>query len=274
MYHQRQIGYGHDRRGHRRHELLPHQPHRVPCANGLPMLWEPRLVYPGPQGVLFRQLEFEIARQGGAIEVQLPQGLTYVCNRVDLLEHLPNIRHRLVGRVLRVGDLIARPNRTALVVDALSHIFRGFELHRTTGLKVDLFERARNHLHNGRNIDEILVHAVNAFIGVCEALDSEGGLGCSDDLLGQIDEFVIELKEDAHFGPWNYRVLEGLFAAYSKVFQQDMPRHMYTLRALWSALDIKLRARLLTELSRELDRHSQRSNIQAMYRALSDMNMI
>ncbi|RYP53342.1 hypothetical protein DL768_001699 [Monosporascus sp. mg162] len=183
-------------------------------------------------------------------------------------------RHRLVGRMLQVGDLIARPNRTALVVDALPHIFRGFELHRTTGLKVDLFERARNHLHNARNVDEFLVHAVNAFIGVCEALDSEGGLGCSNDLLGQINEFVVELKEEVHFGPWNYRALEGLFAAYSKVFQPSTPRHMYTLRALWGAIDIKLRARLMTELSRELDRHSQRSNVQAMYRALSDMNMI
>ncbi|RYP44977.1 hypothetical protein DL769_011488 [Monosporascus sp. CRB-8-3] len=224
--------------------------------------------------MLSQQLEFEIARQDGAVEVQLPQGLAYVCNRADLLEHLPNVRHRLVGRVLRVGDLIARPNRTALVVDALPHIFRGFELHRTTGLKVDLFERARNHLHNGRNVDEFLVHAVNAFIGVCEALDSEGGLGCSDDLLGQIDEFVVELKEEANFGPWNYRALEGLFAAYSKVFRSNMPRHMYTLRALWGTIDIKLRARLMTELGRELDRHSQKSNIQAMYRALSDMNMI
>ncbi|RYP52799.1 hypothetical protein DL770_011010 [Monosporascus sp. CRB-9-2] len=268
------MGYGHDRRGHLRHELFPHQPHRVPCTNDLPMLCGPRLVYAGSQGVLSRQLEFEIARQDGAIEVQLPQGLAYVCNRADLLEHLPNIRHRLVGCVLRVGDLIARPNRTALVVDALPHIFRGFELHRTTGLKVDLFERARNHLHNGRNVDEFLVQAVNAFIGVCEALDSEGGLGCSDDLLGQIDEFVVELKEEAHFGPWNYRALEGLFAAYSKVFQPNMPRHMYTLRALWGAIDIRLRARLMTELSRELDRHSQRSNIQAMYRALSDINML
>ncbi|RYP37039.1 hypothetical protein DL767_003102 [Monosporascus sp. MG133] len=149
-----------------------------------------------------------------------------------------------------------------------------FNCRRVSRLKVDLFERARNHLHNSRNVDEFLVHAVNAFIGVCEALDSEGGLGCSDDLLGQIDEFVVELKEEAHFGPWNYRALEGLFAAYSKVFQPNMPRHMYTLRALWGAIDIKLRARLMTELSKELDRHSQRSNIQAMYRALSDMNMI
>ncbi|RYP04902.1 hypothetical protein DL764_004172 [Monosporascus ibericus] len=149
-----------------------------------------------------------------------------------------------------------------------------FNCRRVLRLKVDLFERARNHIHNSRNIDEVFVHAVNAFIGICEALDSEGGLGCSDDLLGQIDEFVVELKEEAHFGPWNYRALEGLFAAYSKVFQPNTPRHMYTLGALWGAIDIKLRARLMTGLSKELDRHSQRSNIQGMYRALTDMNMI
>lgn len=236
------------------------------------------------------------------VEVQLPRGAIYLCDRQDLLAHFPNIRHRLTGRVLRVEDYIAGSNRTPLAEDALHHVFRAFELRRVAGLSVDLFERARDLLRSGvirgggggsgsgsgRNDrgrggggsggnggrDEFFGSAFDLFVGTCQALDSEGGLGCSSDLLAQVGEFALELKGATDFGPWNYHTLEGLFAAYSKVFQPSAPRHMATLRRLWRAVDLDLKARLMAELSRELAFHPQRSNAHVMFRALSDMNML
>lgn len=291
-----EYGHGHGH-GYPRHDLVPPHPHRAVIDHGgVPLFWRPpqqRAVHPSFPGGLARQHlgpetlprheynnGYSYQPEVVVIEVQLPRGPIYLCDRSDLLAHFPNIRHRLTGRTLHVEDYITGPNRTALAEDALHHVFRAFELRRVAGLSVDLFERARDLLRStagsrqSHDRDEFFGSAFDLFVGICQALDSEGGLGCSDDVLAQIDDFALELKGAADFGPWNYHTLEGLFAAYSKVFQPSTPKHMDTLRFLWKAIDIDLKARLMTELSRELAFHPQRSNAHVMYRALSDMDML
>ncbi|KAK7740009.1 hypothetical protein SLS62_011152 [Diatrype stigma] len=308
---------------------MPPQPHRAVIGHGgVPLFWRPtppppppplppqhralRCLYPSDLNPQRQHLEPDLVRSPHhhhrrrqrdtdddaaaadhvIIEVQLPRGAIYLCDRQDLLAHFPNIRHRLTGRVLRVEDYIAGWNRTPLAEDALHHVFRAFELRRVAGLSVDLFERARDLLRSGGirggggsdirgrrcggggGRDEFFGSAFDLFVGTCQALDSEGGLGCSSDLLAQVGEFALELKGAADFGPWNYHTFEGLFAAYSKVFRPSAPAHMATLRRLWRAVDLDLKARLMAELSRELARHPQRSNAHVMYRALSDMDML
>ncbi len=198
----------------------------------------------------------------------------YLCDGADLRAHFPNVRHRLIGRVLRVEDFIAGVNRTVLTEDALHHVFRAFELRRIAGLSVDLFERERDLLRNNNNGGEFFGCAFDLFVGTCQALDSECGLGCSDDLAVQVGEFAVELKAEADLGLWNYHTLEALFAAYSKVFRPGVRRHMDALRELWRAIDIDLKARLVAELGRELALHPHRSNVNAMYHALGDMDML
>ena len=232
------------------------------------------------------------------VEVRLPRPgkyptePVYLCDRADLLEPLPNIRHRLAGGVLHVDQFITWWNRSEYSEEALHHIFRSFQLRRTSGLSVDIFERARDLLqHHHHNSSSGHGHGHNSsrsggasessgssyeiafdvFVGVCQALDAEGGLGCSEDLLGQVEEFALELKRRGHFGPWNCHTLVSLFAAYAKVFRPSTPRHMHALRALWRGLDIQLKAMLMDDLARSLDWRDQRSNAHAIYRALSDM---
>ncbi|KAI1252606.1 hypothetical protein MGN70_004809 [Eutypa lata] len=294
-----EYGHGHGH-GYPRHGLVPPHPHRAVINHGgVPLFWRPppqRAVHPPFPGGLTRRQHLEpetVPRcedngyhyrpDAVVVEVQLPRDSIYHCDRMDLLTHFPNIRHRLTGRILHVEDYIAGANRTALAEDALHHMFRAFELRRIAGLSVDLFERARDLLRSrggggssryGRDRDEFFGSAFDLFVGTCQALDSEGGLGCSDDLLAQIGEFALELKGAADFGPWNYHTLQALFAAYSQVFQPSTPRHMETLRLLWKAIDIDLKARLMTDLGRELAFHPQRSSAHIMFRALTDMGVL
>ena len=282
MYHRPRIGYG---RGHGppQNALLPPHPHRALIRHSNPYFWRLQAQPPCPtgwQGVLGRPLGSETPQTEPFVEVRLPRAdkyLTepvYLCDRADLLEHFPNIRHRMSGGVLYVEHFITRWNRSQFSQEALHHIFRSFQLRRTSGLTVDIFERARDLLHSGHSGEEFYEIAFDIFVGVCHALDAEGGLGCSEDLLAQVEEFALELKGRGNFGPWNCHTLVSLFAAYSKVFRPTTPRHMDALRALWRSTDIQLKAMLMADLANSLDWHDQRSNAHAMYRALSDMEAL
>lgn len=291
MYHPPRIGYG---RGHGspQNALLAPHPHRALSRHVDPYFWRlqahppfpagrgwwhgppPPLVQPAPASEPTR------TEPEPPIEVRLPDEgekkhrtePVYLCDRKDLLDHLPNIRHRLTGSVLHAAEFIVGWNRSAYSQEALHHIFRSFQLRRTSGLSVDIFERARDLLQSGRNGEESFETAFGLFLGTCDALDAEGGLGCSEDLLSQVEEFALELQARADFGPWNYHSLIEFFMAYSKVFRPSTPRHMDALRALWRSVNIGGKAVVMDVLAESLDWNSQRSNGHVLYRALCDMD--
>ena len=296
MYHPPRIGYGRAHGSPQNALLAPH-PHRALARHANPFMWRLQAHPPFPAvggggwwhraPALAQQLPpaSEPPRTEAPVEVWLPTlpkkrdyhrtEPMYLCDRKDLLDHLPNIRHQLTGSALNVEDFIAGSNRTEHTHEALHHIFRSFQLRRTSGLAVDVFERARDLLRSTpRNGVVSFDTAFDVFLGTCAALDSEVGLGCSDDLFSQVEEFALELKTAADFGPWNYHALVEFFEAYSMVFQPSTPRHMDALRELWRCIEIRGKVIVMDHLAWKLDWEPKRSNAHVMYRALCDIDAV
>ncbi|KAI3320171.1 hypothetical protein HD806DRAFT_249356 [Xylariaceae sp. AK1471] len=203
--------------------------------------------------------------------VQLETGArNYVCNRADILQHLPNTRLTPFGRTFHPH--IAREHWRQPVLEAFHALFHGLERYRSTGTPVYLFESARDWLYqeNARCFEKCFYF----FIGVCTGLDSELGLGCSDELLQQIDEFAIDLmySHELGFFTGNRRLLD-FFMAYSKVFQPTTQRHVDTLRELYDSVPGFVRGHLVMHLTAMLDLRPQRSNANAMFRTMRDLGM-
>ncbi|KAI5923557.1 hypothetical protein F4810DRAFT_667921 [Camillea tinctor] len=145
-------------------------------------------------------------------------------------------------------------------------------MYRMTGTPLYLFERARAFLQ--RDIEACYQSAFDFFIGVCAALDSEHGLGCSDELLQQIDEFALDLMDSHDLDFFDKpEHLMVFFISYSKVFQPTTPRHLETLRTLYNSIPVFHRSRLMEGISRALQNNPRRSNVHAMFRAMRDMGM-
>ncbi|KAI8631899.1 hypothetical protein F5Y19DRAFT_378637 [Xylariaceae sp. FL1651] len=220
-----------------------------------------------------RQAEYStrsLLRDRPVIVLLEPGARGYVCNRADILEHLPNTRHTPFGRTFQ--PRIARQHQSQSTLDALHALFHGFERYRATGTPYYLFESARDWLYHEPTLG--FQGCFNFFIGVCTALDSELGLGCSDELLQQIDEFAVDLmySHEIGFFAGNRRILD-FFIAYSKVFQPTTQRHLDTLRELYNLIPGQLRARLVVHLTAMLDAMPQRSNANAMFRTMRDLGM-
>ncbi|KAI1340316.1 hypothetical protein F5Y15DRAFT_415206 [Xylariaceae sp. FL0016] len=193
----------------------------------------------------------------------------YLCNRSDILDHLPNTRHFPFGRTFHPH--IARRNWTPEAVEALHVLFRGLEAYRNTGTQLYIFERAHSYLDNAFSDIRAYEGCYRLFIGFCTALDNEFGLGCSEELLQQIDDFAIDLMYTHEPGFFNPGRLLGFFMAYSKVFQPTTQRHLETLRELLDSVPVLQRAHLMRTLAIGLDQHQRRSNCNALFRALRDM---
>ncbi|KAI1485256.1 hypothetical protein F5X96DRAFT_660835 [Biscogniauxia mediterranea] len=204
------------------------------------------------------------------VMVVLEKGGVYLCSRADILQHLPNTRQNPFGRTLSPN--IGPENETESALDALHSIFRGLEMYRMTGTPLYLFERARAFLQ--RDIEACYQSAFDFFLGVCAALDSEHGLGCSDELLQQIDEFALDLMDSHDLDFFDKpEHLMVFFISYSKVFQPTTPRHLETLRTLYNSIPVFHRSRLMEGISRALQNNPRRSNVHAMFRAMRDMGM-
>ncbi|CAJ2512442.1 Uu.00g054570.m01.CDS01 [Anthostomella pinea] len=204
------------------------------------------------------------------VKVMLDEGGQYLCNRADILEHLPNTRQAPFGRTLE--PRIAVQNQIPAALEALHQLFRGLEQYRTTGTPLYMFERARAMLN--RDTEYAWYQCFDFFVGTCAALDSEFGLGCSEELLQQIDEFAIDLMYTHELGTLDHRnPLLDFFVAYAKVFQPTTPRHLDTLRELWNCVPAEPRAWLMVDLAQVMDWRAQRSNVNAMFRAMRDMGM-
>ncbi|KAI0022473.1 hypothetical protein F4780DRAFT_777538 [Xylariomycetidae sp. FL0641] len=203
------------------------------------------------------------------VAVHLPDGGLYNCDRGDILEHLPNTRRTPFGRDLRPH--LARENENLHSLQALHVIFRGLEAFRATGAPLYLFERAREVLY--RDDRAVYGRVVQFFVGACLALDAEYGLGCSEELLQQMDEFVLDLVEAHPEGFFDQGRITALFRAYSKVFRPTTPRHLDTLRKLCNLVPALPRALLMADLARSVERSSQRSNVASMFRAMRDLGL-
>lgn len=160
-------------------------------------------------------------RRNRPVEVQTPAGWFH-CDRDDLLVHFPALREEPFGRRLRILDYIrvdgqhsghghghgpqqfcddddaeaaATTATAAMVVHVLPHLFRGLERHRVAGEPFELFERADDMLERTADGPRGFAAAARFFVGACCALAADGGLGCSEALLDQVDEFVVGLLE-------------------------------------------------------------------------------
>ncbi|KAH9889606.1 hypothetical protein F4778DRAFT_383930 [Xylariomycetidae sp. FL2044] len=205
------------------------------------------------------------------VVVTVGPNIRHLCNRTDILEHLPNTRSTPFGRRLNSEDFIP-PRHRRLCRRALSHIFDGLAEYRRSGTPLYVFEKTRDLLIHDHH--KPFAEALDMFVGVCNALDSEYGLGCSDALLQQVDEFAIDLMHAHSTGFFNPLRLMAFFRSYSKVFQPTTPRHLDTLRTLWHSVPINYRVHVMRDFAQSLNRMSRRSNVHAMFRAMQDMGMI
>ncbi|KAI0150674.1 hypothetical protein GGR57DRAFT_471163 [Xylariaceae sp. FL1272] len=210
-----------------------------------------------------------LIRDRPVIVILRPGARGYICNRADIIEHLPNTRSTPFGRTF--CPQIAYRNMGPSVLEALDSLFSGLERYRATGDPLYLFENARHWLFNENT--RAFPQCYEFFIGACNALDSEYGLGCSDALLQQIDEFALDLMYSHDFGHFNRQRLLIFFMAYAKVFQPSTQRHMDTLRELYNSVPVQIRSGLVAQLAGYLDVRSQRSNPNVMFRAMRDMSM-
>ncbi|KAI1332417.1 hypothetical protein F5Y16DRAFT_177586 [Xylariaceae sp. FL0255] len=232
-------------------------PHVVPCNH--------HYMYPPQSG-----LAVQPSLRDRPVFVSLgPTIRPLVCNRGDILDHFPNTRQEPFGRtfVPRIG----RRNLNSGTVSALKVIFQGLEQFRLTGAPLYIFESARD-LLNHRN-REYFRHAFFFFFSVCMVLDTEYGLGCSDAILQQIDEFAIDLIYSHELGMFDLRMLFEFFLAYSRVFQPTTQRHLDTLRELFSMIPVGLRSRLLFAFSDALQQMPRRSNAHVMFRTMRELSM-
>ncbi|KAK8043082.1 hypothetical protein PG994_013565 [Apiospora phragmitis] len=211
--------------------------------------------------------------QDRPIEVALPNSLVFHCNRADILFHLPATRQEPFGRRLYPYAYLAPANRTPAAEDGLRHLFRQLEQYRLQAIPVRLFDRAADLLDRADCARAGYYAASRLFVGLCAVLDKEWGLGCSDALLNQIDEFALFLMEgyDAAFN--QPRVLVDLLNAYSQVFQPSTPRHLQTVRAVWRALPLFARSMVAQSLWGRTATAPKTSSRSAFVRILRDMSL-
>lgn len=251
---------------------------------------------PCPTCSVEERLHWEPPLQGRlparVVEVILPDSV-YICYSDDLKKHLPHARDFGLDR----GSPVLFPLESmlheagaggeyggymvAVVADALHNMFRAFERVRGAGTTVDLFDKASALLTYGSNGRGCFRTSFDLFVGTCAALDSEKGLGCSEELLRQLGTFALQLRASPHPASrqhgtaWPIGTVEALFASYSKVFRAGAPAHsMDTLRSLWESLDLDLKGRLMREMAVEMRCHPRHSNVHTMYRALHDMGLV
>ncbi|KAK8867451.1 hypothetical protein PGQ11_006029 [Apiospora arundinis] len=211
--------------------------------------------------------------QNSSVEVVLPNNVLFHCYRDDILFHFPAMRQDPFGRRLYPTTYLARQNNTLVAHEGLENIFRLFEQWRLRGTPVRLFDRAADLLDRSNNARQAYCEACRAFIGACAALDKEWGLGCSDDLLRQVDEFVLILMQGYDPAYNSPAVLVGLINAYSQVFQPSTPRHVQTVRSVWRALPLYARSAVAASLWGRTAAAPKTSSRSAFMRILRDMSL-
>ncbi|KAK8119835.1 uncharacterized protein PG998_004461 [Apiospora kogelbergensis] len=212
--------------------------------------------------------------QDRPVEVVLPDNVVFHCYREDILFHFPATRQDPFGRRLYPTTYLARPNNSPVAHAGLRLIFRLFEQWRLRGTPVRLFDRVADLLDRSADARRAYYDACRAFIGVCAALDKEWGLGCSDELLRQVDEFVLVLMQGYDPAYNSPAVLVGLINAYSQVFQPSTPRHVQTVRAVWRALPLYARSATAADLWGRTAAAPKTSSRSAFMRILRDMSLM
>lgn len=131
----------------------------------------------------------------------------------------------------------------------LTHIFRGLESYRISGEPLEMFERANDMLDGNGDSTRSFPDVVVFFCSVCGVLAKEGGLGCGEEVLDQIDDFVVGLLEtfEAECAIRNI-TYRNIVVSYSKVFSPTTHGHMETQRRIWNRLPVEIKVGIATEL--------------------------
>ncbi|KAK8081032.1 hypothetical protein PG997_008850 [Apiospora hydei] len=207
------------------------------------------------------------------VEVVISNKIIFHCNRQDILFHFPATRQDPFGRRLYPQSYLAPPNRTPASQEGLRDIFQQFEQFRLTDAPVRLFDRAADLLDRGDDARVAYYEACKIFVGICTALDKEWGLGASDDLLRQIDEFVLVLME-GYDAAWNSpKLLVDLLNTYSQVFQPSSLRHVQTVRGVWRAVPLYARSLVAQSMWGRTALAPKTSSRSAFVRILRDMSL-
>ncbi|KAK8033763.1 hypothetical protein PG991_003161 [Apiospora marii] len=209
--------------------------------------------------------------QDRPVEVVLSNELVFHCNRADITYHLPGTRQDPFGRRLYPASYLAPANRTPIAEEGLRHLFRSLELYRLQSQPVRLFDRAADLLDRADDARKAYSEACRLFCGLCAALDKEWGLGCSDELLLQFDEFVVVLMQGYDPACDRPRVLVDLLNSYSQVFHPGDARHVQALRRAWRALPLYARSGMAASLWGRTATAPRTSSRAAFVRMLRDM---
>ncbi|KAK8128908.1 hypothetical protein PG984_010016 [Apiospora sp. TS-2023a] len=209
--------------------------------------------------------------QDRPVEVVLSNKLVFHCNREDIIHHLPATRQDPFGRRLYPSAYLAPANRTPIAEEGLRHLFRSLELYRLQNYPVRLFDRAADLLDRGDDARKAYAEACRIFCGLCAALDKEWGLGCSDDLLSQFDEFLVVLMQGYDPAFNHPQVLVDVMNSYSQVFNPMNPRHVTALRAAWRSIPLYAQSAMAASLWGRTATAPRTSSRAAFVRILRDM---
>ncbi|KAH6660981.1 hypothetical protein BKA67DRAFT_667946 [Truncatella angustata] len=91
--------------------------------------------------------------------------------------------------------------------------------------------------------------AVAHIFGGLESYRINRGLGCSEEILDQINEFVVGMLEMFEPEcPTPELLYRNIVVSYSKVFQPNTDSHLETLRQVWNLVPMEIKVMILTEL--------------------------
>lgn len=209
------------------------------------------------------------------VEVVCSENCSFVCDRDDVLYHFPAARRHPFGRTLHVKQYLAPRRRTLAAAQAARHVFRALDVYRRQGVALRLFARARDMLERSHDAARAYAEACGLFGGVCALLDPEQGLGASEELLAQTDEFVVELAglwDPACDGP---AALAHLLNAYAHVFRPSTAGRLATLRAVWAQIPAALKAAMVASLfSHPAAAHRTTAGNNPLVRTLRDLGLV
>jgi hypothetical protein len=141
---------------------------------------------------------------------------------------------------------------------------------------LELFDRANDMLDRSGDSRRACHDVSMFFCNMCGILAKDGGLGCSEEILGQVDEFVVGLLEmfdpECLFPGLLYR---NIVVSYSKVFRPSTAGHMETLGHVWNLVPLDIKARISTELVQiATNAASGAASPQIFFQALQDLSLL
>ncbi|KAF9773856.1 hypothetical protein IL306_008226 [Fusarium sp. DS 682] len=195
---------------------------------------------------------------------------TYIVDRDVLLTLLPRARERLRHGALVLSSFFHEPylqgNREDLVNWALDFLFQYLSEYLRTEA-INMLGAAMQDIE----YDPIRIGAINDWAArmnaLCVVLNNDEGLGCSEDLLGEILDFFEFLIHEVH-NLLGWDEVAHLFEAFAGIVRTNQRNQVDQIRRIWNQFDPEVQAQVLGDMRRALPVEDIDGKAHRMYRTL------